>query len=87
MTTMTTAKARQKFSDLINRAAYGKERIVLTRRGKKLAVIVPIEDLEILEEVEEMEYLHDVKAVEEAWKEQGDKPLRDWEDVKKDLGL
>ncbi|MDQ2784261.1 MAG: type II toxin-antitoxin system Phd/YefM family antitoxin, partial [Chloroflexota bacterium] len=34
MKTLSTAEARDQFSDVINRAAYGKERIVLTRRGK-----------------------------------------------------
>lgn len=31
--------------DELNRAAYGKERVVVTRRGKALAAIVPIEDM------------------------------------------
>ena len=46
MTKMTTVEARDHFSDLINRAAYGKERIILTRRGKALAAVVPVEDID-----------------------------------------
>ena len=33
----------------MTRAAYGKERVVVTRRGKPLAAIVPIEDMAILD--------------------------------------
>ncbi|MCH9770485.1 MAG: type II toxin-antitoxin system Phd/YefM family antitoxin [Gammaproteobacteria bacterium] len=48
MMKMTTVEARENFSDLINKAAYGSRRIVLTRRGKPLAAIVPLADLEQL---------------------------------------
>jgi prevent-host-death family protein len=40
MTTISTVKARDQFADVVNRAAYGKERVVLTRRGKGLAAVV-----------------------------------------------
>ena len=42
------SEAREKFSDLINRAAYGHERIIVTRRGKPVAAIVPAEDVALL---------------------------------------
>jgi prevent-host-death family protein len=41
---VTTVEARNNFSEVVNRAAYGKERILLTRRGKTIAAIVPAED-------------------------------------------
>ena len=41
MLNVTAAQARSQFGELMNRAAYGKERILLTRRGKVLAAIVP----------------------------------------------
>lgn len=43
---MSTVEARENFAELINRAAYGKDRIVLTRRGKPLAAVVSIADFE-----------------------------------------
>ncbi len=49
MTTLSTVKARENFSDPVNRSAYGKERVVLTRRGKGVVAVVPIEDLKLLE--------------------------------------
>ena len=46
--TMTTAKARDHFADLLNRTAYGKERVVLTRHGKPVVAVVPVEDLVLM---------------------------------------
>lgn len=44
--------AREKFADVIGKAAYGTERIVITRNGKDTAAVVPISDLELLAEIE-----------------------------------
>lgn len=41
--------------DLVNRVAYGKERIYLTSHDKKMVAIVPIEDVEMLEAMESAE--------------------------------
>ncbi len=81
MTKVTTVKARDQFSDVINRAAYGKERVVLTRRGKDLAAVVPIEDVKLLEEIEDR---LDIEDARKALKEPGSIP---WKKVKADLGL
>lgn len=50
MSRMTTVEARNKFSELINRVAFGRERIILTRRGKDIVGVIPIKDLKVLEE-------------------------------------
>lgn len=50
---MTTTRARSNFSELVNRASYGKERVLINRRGKPVAAIVPIEDLKLLEKIED----------------------------------
>ena len=46
------AKARADFIDLLNRAAYEKERVLINRRGKPFAAIIPLEDLKLLERIE-----------------------------------
>jgi len=82
MSAIATGKARENFSDVVNRSAYGKERIVLTRRGKSVAAVVPIEDLELLEEIEDR---LDVEAARKALAEPGKNvPL---DEVKSLLGL
>jgi prevent-host-death family protein len=61
MKSMTTAEARENFAEVINRSSYGKERVVLTRRGKDIAAIISIEDLALLELAEDRVDLEDAK--------------------------
>jgi len=49
MESMTTAEARKQLAEVVNRVAYGKERVVLTRHGREVAALVPLEDLKLLE--------------------------------------
>ncbi|HUT54967.1 MAG TPA: type II toxin-antitoxin system Phd/YefM family antitoxin [bacterium] len=84
MVKVTTVEARENLSDLINKAAYGKERIVFTRRGKELVALVPMDDLELLEEMEDR---IDLEEAKKAWAEQGKKPLIPLAKVKKRLGM
>jgi prevent-host-death family protein len=81
MSKITAVDARQQFADIINRSTYAKERIVITRRGKDLVAVVPIEDLKLLEEIEDHV---DLEAARKALKESGSIP---WEKVKAELGL
>ena len=46
-------QARDELADLINRVAYGHERIILTRHSKAVACLVPPEDLARLQEGEQ----------------------------------
>ena len=50
----TIAKARAHLTDLLNEAAYAKDRIQIMRRNKPIAYIVPVEDVELLERLEDM---------------------------------
>lgn len=84
MTRVSAVDARSNFSDIINRAAYGKERVVLTRRGKDLAAVVPVDDLELLQEIEDRKDLDDALAALREAKEKGTLP---WDKVKAELGI
>lgn len=84
MAKLSAAEARNEFSEILNRASFGKERIVLTRRGKDLAAIVPIEDLELLERLEDRIDLEDARAALAEVRESG---TVTWEKIKSDLGL
>ena len=53
MAHLPTSKAREGFADTINRVAFGKERVILRRRGKEVAAVVPIADLRLLEDLED----------------------------------
>ena len=49
---VSIGKVKRDISELVNRVAYGGERIVLTSRGKPKAVIVSLDDYERLERIE-----------------------------------
>ncbi|MGD0771914.1 MAG: type II toxin-antitoxin system prevent-host-death family antitoxin [Candidatus Solibacter sp.] len=88
MTRLSVSKAREEFPDVVNRAAYGKERTIVSRRGKDLAAVIPIEDLRLLERLarEEMDRIdiEDARAALAEAEEKGTIPLRE---AMKRLGL
>jgi len=43
---ITLTEAKTKFSEIINRIIYNKERIYISKKGKNVAVIVPLDELE-----------------------------------------
>jgi prevent-host-death family protein len=53
MTTTSISDLKSALSEFLNRAAYGRERIIVTSRGKPKAVLISVEDLRRLEELEE----------------------------------
>lgn len=55
-------EARDKLGDLVNRAAYSDERIVLTRHGRAVAALVPIAVLHELEDAEDVADLAAARA-------------------------
>ena len=79
MTPMEVSKARKELSDTLNRVAYQGERIVLRRRGKNVAAIVPLADLKLIERLEDE---IDVREARKALKE----PTIPWEKFKAKRG-
>jgi prevent-host-death family protein len=53
MTTTTAVELRENLHDILHRAQYAHERVTITRHGKPVAAIVPLEDLEFLQELED----------------------------------
>lgn len=80
----TTGEARDRFSEVVNEAAFGAERVILTRHGKDVAALVPISDLELLYELER---LIDVEEARKALAEAKAKGTTTLEDLKKELDL
>ena len=52
-TNISISEARDGFAELINRAAYARERVRVVRRGRVVAAVVPMEDVELLEALED----------------------------------
>lgn len=84
MDAVSTAEAREHFAEIVNRAAYGRERVILTRRGKALVAVVPIEDIEWLEELEDRLDQEEAGLSLAEAREHGTVP---WETIKRELEL
>lgn len=83
MTTVTAKEARETLSELISRTAYSKEHVVVTRNGKKMAALIPMEEFELLESIlDELEYKKDVEEARAALKEVETEGTVSWEKVK-----
>jgi prevent-host-death family protein len=78
------SEARESFSTTVNRVAFGGERVILTRHGRRVAAVVPVEDLELLEALEDARDLDEVRA---ALAEPKNRKRIGWEELKAQLGL
>ena len=77
---VTSSAARNEFAELVNRAAYGGERVIVHRRKKPVAAVVPLADLELLEKLEDRIDLEDARR-------RLNEPTVPWSKIKKDLHL
>jgi len=75
MATMSVAEAKNRFSEVLRRAEYGGERVIVERHGKPVAAIVSTEDLRRLEAAEEAADLRDAEAALREAVREGTLPL------------
>ncbi len=84
---ISTTEARQNFSELVSKVAYGHERVVLHRRENALAALISVEDLRLFEMLlEEHENRADVDAALSALSDEDDEEIS-WKEAREDLGL
>ena len=84
MAEVSLVEAHERFLEVVDRAEEAKERIYLTRAGKRVAAIVPIEDVETIEKFEDRS---DRRALRRARAEMAVKGTIPWETLKAELGL
>ena len=84
MKQITTAEARKHLAELLNRAAYAKERFVVTRHGQELVAIVPLEEVTLLDRLRALLAAKDFEA---AIQEMEDSGTRNWDEVRRELDL
>ena len=84
---MTVSQARGRLAEVIDGARVAHEPVYLTRRGRRVAAVIGVEELERL--LEAAEELADIEATKAALAEleEPDAELIPWEQVKADLGL
>jgi prevent-host-death family protein len=80
---ISTAEAKETFIDLVNQVAHNKERIILTRRGKEIAAIVPMEDLQLIQNSQDQS---DLQAAIDSLQETREKGSLTLEELKKQIG-
>ena len=84
MKRLSASKARSDLAEVLNRVAYKGERVLLHRRGKDVAALVPVEDYALLEQLEDRIDLEDARAALTEVKKNGTIP---WSKIKAELGL
>lgn len=84
MASISFSEARTHLTDVVNEVAYGGERIILTRKGKQLVAIIPLDDLRALEYLENKMDLEEAKKALHNIEKDG---TISWEDTKRELGL
>ena len=81
MTRLSVSKALEEFPEVVNRAANGNQRTIVSQRGKDVAAVISMEDLRLLERLvrEEMDRmdLEEASAALKEAEEKGTKPLRE----------
>ena len=84
VTAVSVADARSELAELLNRVAYGKERLIITRHGRELAALVPVEDLHLANRLRRFVARKDVaRALAEL--DAGKAPS--WDQLRQELGL
>ena len=78
---LNITEARKELREIVDRVVHGSERITLSRYGKPAAVLVSVEDAELLEILENQ---GDLEAIREVL--QNPKPVS-WSEAKAKLGL
>jgi prevent-host-death family protein len=77
--------ARDDIQSALDRAADNKERVRVVCDGREIAAVIPLEDLELLEELEDrLDVLEAREAIAEAQREGGTIP---WQEFKRQLDL
>jgi len=87
MTRESIADVRKDSAEIVNRAAYCRERTIITRHEKDVAAVISIDELRLLEAlIERYEDEQDVAEARQALLEAREDSVA-WEAVKRDLGL
>jgi prevent-host-death family protein len=84
VTKLNVSDVRDDFAEVINRVAYGGERIVINRHGKDVVALVPVEDVALLEAIEDQ---IDIQQARKALAEAKRSGNISWDKLKAEIGL
>ena len=80
---ISISAARDDLAEVVNRVAYGHERLRLVRRGRDLAAVVSTADLELLESLDDE---LDLAAAQEALADPANAGRIPWDEVRGRVG-
>jgi prevent-host-death family protein len=80
---ITATEARRTLPEIIDRAAYGHERICLTKHGKEMACVISMDDLRAWEMLEEYLEMRGALAADE----ESVQSSAGWEEFEIEMGL
>jgi len=87
MTRVSVAEARKDLSEILNRAAYARERTVITRHDEDVAAVISIDEMRLLDALlERYEDETDIAEAREALLEARE-DRRAWGAIKDEFGL
>jgi prevent-host-death family protein len=86
MTRIPVTKARKTLSDVVSHVAFGGDRVVLSRNGRDLAAIIPMDVYRRIEAEEDRLDLADLRRAKREAEERGETPIP-YEEVRAALGL
>lgn len=85
VTKISSGDARANWRDILDQVSAGKADIIIERSGKEVAVLIPVEDYEaIQEELDEMRAARNANEAYQEWLQNPD-VARPWEEVERDL--
>jgi len=84
MVRIAAGDLRKDVAEVLNKVAYGHERVIVHRRGKDAVAIISLEDLALLEAFEDQLDLKDAQVARREAKERGTVA---WNDLKLELGV
>lgn len=86
MRRLSAERASGSLASVVDRASADKERVLLTRRGKAVAAVVPVEDVAMLEGIEDLLDSLDLRKRLATWKREGQSTIA-LEDVAREHGV
>ena len=86
MTHLDANQFSSQLHDALHRVSEGKERIVLSSEGKDVAVLVPVEDLPLIEELEDRLDAAEAERAEAGAAAKGEVSTS-WPEAREQLGL
>ena len=81
------SKIRRILSEVVKRAAYGKQHFAITVQNKNVAAIIPYEELTIIEQIKEVEDRLDARDTKAALAEARKNGTVSLSELEKELGL